>query len=64
LQKRYGDKRKFGYVEAMKEDLPAEHCEHLHCFFGLGLKLHVEGVLRCRASRPFPLTARHLKQSS
>eukprot|EP00960_Hanusia_phi_P011054 324320-Hanusia_phi.AAC.7 len=23
--KRYGDKRKFGYVEAQKEDLPAEH---------------------------------------
>jgi hypothetical protein len=23
--KRYGDKRKFGYVEAQKEDMPPEH---------------------------------------
>ena len=23
--KRYGDKRKFGYVEAMKEEMPPEH---------------------------------------
>ena len=41
LQKRYGDKRKFGYVEAMKEDLPAEHCKHPHSpprILGLKLK--------------------------
>ena len=46
--KRYGDKRKFGFVETQKEDMPPEHVRKIiRCVFRLYLDLNLQITCLC-----------------
>jgi pre-mRNA-processing factor 8 len=41
--KRYGEKRKFGFVETQKEDMPPEHVRKIIRYYGAFFKVSVSG---------------------